>query len=138
MLQRSAIARAHLHWVLVVDQDESAAGSLARRFQERGLMAHATASGQEALRLASLRKPTLAIIDLMLRDMMGGVELARRLRELDPELAMVVTTSDRRPALEVEARRVGIVHYAHKPLDLDRLDAVMTRAIHTLERGDQG
>ena len=135
MIERSATARGRLHWVLVVDQDESVAGSLARRFQERGLTAHATASGKEALRLASLRKPTLAIIDLMLRDM-GGVELARRLRELDPELAMVVTTSDRRPALEVEARRVGIVHYAHKPLDLDRLDAVMTRAIHTLERGD--
>jgi len=137
MIERSALARGRLHWVLVVDQDESVAGSLVRRFQERGLTAHATASCKEALRLASLRKPTLAIIDLMLRDM-GGVELARRLRELDPELAMVVTTSDRRPALEVEARRVGIVHYAHKPLDLDRLDAVMTRAIHTLERGDQG
>lgn len=134
MLQHSTTARAHLHWVLVVDQDESAAGSLARRFQERGLMAHATASGQEALRLASLRKPTLAIIDLMLKDM-DGVELARRLRALDPGLAMVVTTGHRQPALEVEARRVGIVYYAHKPLDLDRLDAVTTRAIHSLERG---
>ncbi|MBI2525350.1 MAG: response regulator [Candidatus Rokubacteria bacterium] len=136
MLQRSGAPRDHLHWVLVVDRDESAADSLARRFQEQGLPAHATTSGQEALRLASLRKPSLAIIDLTVRGM-AGVELARRLRALDPELAMVVTTSDRRPALEVEARRVGIVHYAHKPLDLERLDAVTTRAIESLDRGDQ-
>jgi DNA-binding NtrC family response regulator len=124
-------------WVLVADRDESVGRALARRFQERGIEARATASGQEALSLASLGTPSLAVVDLRLADM-RGVELARRLRALDPEVTVVVTTTDKRPALEVEARRVGIAHYAHKPLDLDRLDAVTSRAIPGSAGGPRG
>jgi len=127
MLDSPAGTPGQAPWILVVDRDESAGESLARRFRGRGLAAYAAASGREALRQAQVRAPTLAIVDVRLHDM-AGVELARWLRRYDPETAVVMMTSDLRPVVEVKARQVGIVYYAHKPLDLDRLDAITAQA----------
>jgi len=38
-----------------------------------------------------------------------------------------MTTADYRPTTEVEARQLGIVQYIHKPVDLQRLDLVISR-----------
>jgi DNA-binding NtrC family response regulator len=38
-----------------------------------------------------------------------------------------MTTSDYSPATEVQSRQLGIIQYIHKPVDLQRLDRVVSR-----------
>jgi len=116
------------HWVLVADRDGSAARLLGDLIRRLGLRAYHTTRGDEALRVAEAQPMRLAIIDVALQDM-AGPELARRLRTLDPALPVVMTTGDFRPEVEVQAREAGIVHYAHKPLDDGRLEAVLRKIL---------
>ncbi|MGH7320926.1 MAG: hypothetical protein ACRELA_15045, partial [Candidatus Rokuibacteriota bacterium] len=58
-----------------------------------------------------------------------GHELAARLKAIDPGLPVMMTTGDYRPELEVMARQLGIVCYAHKPVDRRRLEAVLDKLL---------
>lgn len=78
------------------------------------------------MRLARRHRLGLAIVDVHLLDMPGR-ELIRQLRAIEPALPVVMTTGDFRPTTEVEARQLGIVQYIHKPVDLQRLDLVISR-----------
>lgn len=114
--------------MLVADRDGSAARLLGDLIRRLGLRAYHTTRGEEALRVAEAQPMQLAVIDVALQDM-AGPQLARRLRTLDPALPVVMTTGDFRPEVEVQAREAGIVHYAHKPLDDDRLEAVLRKVL---------
>jgi len=113
-------------WILVADGDEASARSVANFLLQARLRAYPTARGLEAMRLIGRFRLGLAVVDVNLLDM-PGCDLVRRLRALEPALPVVMTTGDYSPATEVEARQLGIVQYIHKPIDLQRLDRVVSR-----------
>jgi DNA-binding response OmpR family regulator len=113
-------------WILVADGDEAAARSVANFLLQARLRAYPTARGLEAMRLIGRFRLGLAVVDVNLLDM-PGYDLVRRLRALEPALPVVMTTGDYSPATEVQARQLGIVQYIHKPIDLQRLDRVVSR-----------
>ncbi len=115
-------------WVLVADADLEAAVHLAGYFSRRGFRTYHTARGEEAMLLAHSHRLLLAVIDVVLRDM-SGEALARRLKEIDPELPVLMTSGDYAPELEAAARRVGILYYAHKPADYQLIGGVVDRAL---------
>jgi DNA-binding NtrC family response regulator len=116
--------------VLIADADQAAGRSLARQFARRGFRATHTARGEQVLDLAYGGRLRVVIVDVALDDMSGHV-LVSRLKELDPSLRVLMTTSDHRPEFEVRAREIGILHYAQKPADYSRLEAIVTKAIGT-------
>jgi len=113
-------------WILVADSDEAAARSVANFLLQARLRAYPTACGLEAMRLTGRFRLGLAVVDVKLLDM-AGCDLVRRLRAVEPALPIVMTTGDYSPATEVEARQLGIVQYLHKPIDLQRLERVVSR-----------
>ncbi|HEV8674374.1 MAG TPA: response regulator [Methylomirabilota bacterium] len=115
-------------WALIADGDERAARRVAARLGRLGFWAYPTTRGDEALWLAATYPLTLAVIDTRLDDM-AGPELVTRLRRADPRLPVVVTTGDGLAESEVRARRAGIVHFAPKPLDLRRLEAIVIQTL---------
>jgi DNA-binding NtrC family response regulator len=115
-------------WVLVADGDPEAATHLAGYFSRRGFRTYHTAQGEEALLIASSRRLLLAVVDVCLLDMSGHV-LAQRLKEIDPELPVVMTSGDYAPELEAAARQVGILYYAHKPADTRLIGGVVDKAL---------
>jgi DNA-binding NtrC family response regulator len=40
-----------------------------------------------------------------------------------------MTSGDYRPEFEVRARQIGILHYAQKPTDPDRIETVVAKAL---------
>ena len=115
-------------WVLVADADVEAAVHLAGYFSRRGFRAYHTARGEEAVLLAHSHRLLLAVIDVTLLDM-SGETLARRLKAIDPELPVLMTSGDYAPELEAAARRVGILYYAHKPADYRLIGGVVDKAL---------
>ncbi|GER21867.1 transcriptional regulatory protein [Zafaria cholistanensis] len=84
--------------------------------------AHTGASALEAVRTL---KPHLALLDIHLPDV-NGLDLLQQLREVDPELDVLVISAAREADTVRRALRGGIVHYLMKPFsaaDLrDRLE----------------
>jgi DNA-binding NtrC family response regulator len=119
--------------VLIADGDQAAGRLLARQFEKRGFSATHTACGEQVLSLAHAGRLRVVIVDVTLDDMSGHV-LVSRLKEVAPSLRVLMTTSDYRPEFEVRAREIGIVHYAQKPTQYTRLEAIVTRAIGAGQR----
>jgi DNA-binding response OmpR family regulator len=113
-------------WILVADSDEASARFVANFLLQSRLRAYPTARGLDAMRIAGRFQLGLAVVDVELLDM-PGCDLVRKLRALAPALPIVMTTGDYGPATEVEARQLGIVQYMHKPIDLQRLERVLSR-----------
>ncbi len=118
--------------LLVVDTDDEAGRVLADHFSQRGFRAAHTTLGQDALDLAHAGRLRAAIVDVALRDMSGHA-LVARLKEIDPRVKVLMTAGDYRPEFEVRARQIGILHYAQKPVDPERLEAVVAKALGVLQ-----
>jgi len=73
-----------------------------------------------------------AIVDVALRDMSGHA-LVSRLKEIEPRVHVLMTAGDYRPEFEVRARQIGILHYALKPADPDRIEAVVAKALGVVQ-----
>ncbi|MGH7304530.1 MAG: response regulator [Candidatus Rokuibacteriota bacterium] len=115
-------------WILVADRDETSARFVANFLLQARLRAYPTARGLEAMQLVGRFRLSLAVVDVDLLDM-SGCELVGKLRAIEPGLPVVMTTADYSPATEVQARQLGIVQYIHKPIDLHRLDRVVSRLL---------
>ncbi len=113
---------------MVADADGAAARLLAMHLTSRGLKAVHARAGRKVLSLARSGGLRLAVVDAALADM-PGYALAARLRELDPRLPILMTSADHRPELEIQARRLGVLYYAHKPVTSERVEAVVSRAL---------
>ncbi|HWC03646.1 MAG TPA: response regulator [Methylomirabilota bacterium] len=114
--------------LLVVDADDEAGRALADHLTRRGFRVGHTAVGQDALDLAHAGRLRVAIVDVALRDMSGHA-LVSRLKEVDPRVHVLMTSGDYRPEFEVRARQIGILHYAQKPTDPDRIETVVAKAL---------
>lgn len=114
------------HWIVVADADQGAANRLAGHLLHQRLRAYPTGRGGDALCFAEAHPMSLAVIDVELADMTGCL-LVAHLRAIDPALPVIMTTADFGAAIEIEARRLGIVRYVQKPFDFEALDLVARR-----------
>jgi DNA-binding response OmpR family regulator len=117
-------------WILVADADQPSARRLANHFTRQGFRAYQTPRGEEAVLVANSRRLSLAVIDVALNDM-PGTTLAARLKAIEPALPVVMTSNDHRPELEAEARKVGLLFYAHKPTSHRLIGEVVEKALRS-------
>ena len=105
--------------VLFIEDEPGLQQAYARFFRDSYEMAFA-ASGTDGVRTAEVFHPDVLVLDLRLPDT-DGVDLLRMLREAQPVLPVVITTSyaSLKPVLEV----LGLGHsgYLVKPFQLDQL-----------------
>jgi CheY-like chemotaxis protein/two-component sensor histidine kinase len=124
--------------VLVVDDNEDAANSLADVLRLTGHHAEVAFSGAKALQAATDLDADLVLLDIGLPDM-DGFEVARRLRRIvrrDCRLVAVTgygTAEDTRRSLEA-----GFDEHVVKPVMSETLAAVIHRAQGTNAAGEEG
>ena len=115
-------------WVLIADADEASRRLLGLHLRERGLSTIETPSGFDAMSAARTTPVALAVIDVKLEDM-AGQALVGTLRSMYPTLSVVMTTAEEQRCMEIHARKVGIVHYATKPVTFDTIAEIALRAV---------
>jgi len=120
--------------VLIIDDDEVFHTRLRRAFEVRGWEAHAAASGEEALACARETGPDLAIVDLRMPGE-SGLDVVRKLRELDATASIMVLTGYGSIATAMESVRRGADHYLTKPVDVDQILAAY-QALNSSSPGD--
>lgn len=89
------------------------------------------AGGAEALDIYRMSggEISLVLTDIMMPKM-GGVELARALRQINPRAKIVASTGQATEACEAELRSIGVRVILHKPYDAGKLLAVVHEEIH--------
>jgi two-component system, response regulator RegA len=117
--------------LLLVDDDENHCWALRRAFESRGYAVRAANSVPQALSLVEGWTVRYAVVDLRMPGP-SGLTLVPRLKMVNPETRIVVTTAYSSIATAVEAIKLGAVYYLAKPVDADMVEAAFYRV-----RGDE-
>ena len=118
------------HVILVVDDEEAQRTVLAGFLRKRGFEVLASAGVDDALKLAASRTIDLVLTDLKMSGK-TGVDLLNGIREINPEVPVVLMTAFGTVAAAVDAMKRGAADFLTKPIDLDQLEVLVGR---TLER----
>jgi two-component system, NtrC family, response regulator HydG len=113
--------------ILVVDDEEIVRTSLQQWFEEDGHTVRACGEAKQALAVMREQDWDLALVDIKMPGM-DGLELQKRLHEIDPELSVVVMTAFASVETAVRALKAGAYDYVTKPFDPDALSHLLRRA----------
>ena len=118
--------------ILIVDDSAFARRTLKQILEEGGFNVEEAKDGQDAIERYYLRRPDLVLLDMVMEGM-GGLEVLRKIRELDPAAEVVIATADIQNATETEARQIGAAGYLRKPFNpqevLDTINKVLTGGV---------
>jgi DNA-binding NtrC family response regulator len=127
--------------ILIVDDVPQNLDLLADLLEPEGYQLLVASSGQEALKVARLARPSLILLDVVMPDL-GGFEVCRQLKAdaATAAIAVIFTTARDDERSVVEGFRAGGIDYIAKPL---RRDEVLARvrthlAVHRLTQDLRG
>lgn len=110
--------------LLLVDDDETFRERLAISMERRGYEVKSAANAEQARTLTEIFEPDFAVLDLKMPGE-GGLNLIPELRQLRPQLRLIVLTGYGSIATALEAVRLGAADYLTKPADADQLDRAL-------------
>jgi two-component system response regulator HydG len=117
--------------VLVVDDEPAARSGLEKLLSERFTVDTAE-DGTVALAASAEHPPDVVVTDLKMPHM-DGIELTKKLHEIDPELPVIVATALGDVTNAVHAMRAGADDYLTKPIDYDALVVAIERSLERRE-----
>lgn len=115
--------------VLIVEDELAIQDILAWRLAEEGYSCEAVTTGKEALvRLEKGPGFDLVITDIRMPGM-SGVDLLKRIRFMDPDLAVIMVTAVSDVNIAIETLKLGASDYITKPFNLEELCIAVERAL---------
>jgi FixJ family two-component response regulator len=115
--------------VAVVDDDESFASALQRRFRLLGFEVATYSSAEGFLASTTLARPDCLVLDIGLGGM-SGLDLQRRLGELGARLPIIFVTAYDSPAMRQEAQQAGCSAFFLKPVPTKLLLEAINMAVN--------
>ena len=114
--------------LLIVDDELSVRDSLAKWFHEEGYDVGTAESASDALTRLAEHSWDAALVDIKMRGT-DGIELLSRIREIDPNLVVIMMTGYASVETAVAALKNGAYDYVTKPLDPDEIAHLVKKAI---------
>jgi DNA-binding response OmpR family regulator len=122
--------------ILCIEDDRETAALIAEELTDRGFEVRLAHDGREGLAAVLKDMPDLVLCDISM-PIMSGFELLERLTALEPRFAkmpfiFLTALTDRDN--ELKGRQLGADDYVTKPIDFDRLDAIITARLAGVAR----
>jgi len=110
--------------VLYVEDETIVLFSVAEILRRRVEEVIPAINGKEGLELYHKHKPDVVITDITMPEI-NGLEMARRLKRVDPEIDIYLLSAYPQPDYLLEAIDIGVKGFLKKPLDKDRLFRIL-------------
>ena len=114
--------------VLIVDDDGSMARYLSAYLVRRHFDVSTAVSGEEAIRMFRVYDPTLVLLDVAMQGM-NGIETLERIKQIKPEVAVIMLSAQHNPELIFKASKLGADDYIAKPFDPKELDVRIAKVL---------
>src|SRR5436190_21813075 len=124
----SAPASRRVPKIVAIDDDPLIRRTLAHFFEEKGYTLFVVEDGVTGLETVQRERPDVVVLDNVLPDL-GGLEVLKKIREFDRYLPVLFVTAQGTSRTAIEAMKLCAFDYLPKPLDLDRLDQQVQRAL---------
>lgn len=108
--------------VLLVEDDDRLASSVASQLRQAGFAVDVVASGEDALRESAISPYDAIVLDLQLPDL-DGVEICRRLRKRGTPVRIIMATARDGVADRIAGLDTGADDYLVKPYSVQELTA---------------
>ncbi len=112
--------------ILIVDDEQRYADMLARRLELRKLRCKACYDGRAAIKMVAREHFRMVILDLRLPDLYG-TEVLTQIKTSRPETAVIILTGHGTERDREQCMARGAHSFMNKPLDIDRLVAIMAQ-----------
>jgi DNA-binding response OmpR family regulator len=117
--------------MLIVDDDLSVREVLTEYFETRGYAVSTAADGHDAAAAFTHQRPDVVLLDMRMPGM-DGLQVLKRLREIDADVAVIMVTANEDLELARETLTVGAFDYVAKPFDFEHLaQAVSAAVVHS-------
>src|SRR5512138_2099987 len=126
--EQDVVVSPDLGSVLIVDDEFSMRDSLVHWFEKDGYRTGSAQDGREALQRLDEQDWDTVLLDIKMPGM-DGLELQRRIRDVDPDLPIIMITAFASVDSAVEALKHGAFDYVTKPIDPDELSHLVRRAV---------
>jgi two-component system nitrogen regulation response regulator GlnG len=113
--------------LLVVDDEASVCYSFRRVFGVEGITVLTAGTAAEGLELVRRQRPDVVVLDLQLPDR-SGLDVFRDIQTLDPRRPVIFVTAHGTTDAAIEAMKGGAFDYLVKPVDLERMSQLLSRA----------
>ncbi len=113
--------------ILLVDDETGILDTLQILFRSEGYEVTTASSGKAALASIESAKPDIVLTDIRMPGA-GGLDVLKRAREVDPEMAVILMTAQASLQSAVRAVNEGAYYYLQKPFANDELLAICQRA----------
>jgi DNA-binding NtrC family response regulator len=114
--------------ILVVEDEAPTRNGLCDLLNDWGYDAKAVEDGIAALRRVSTFRPSLVIADLIMPNM-DGLELLRRLQQELSHISVIILSGRGTVETAVQAMREGAYDFLTKPVDIQRLQILIEKAL---------
>ncbi|MCL6565761.1 MAG: sigma-54 dependent transcriptional regulator [Acidobacteriia bacterium] len=114
--------------VLIVDDEAVVRDSLSKWLREEGYEVGTAENATEALKQMVAQRWDLALVDIRMPGT-DGIELQKRLRQIDPDLIVIIITGYASVETAVQALKQGAYDYVTKPFDPDDIAHLIRNAI---------
>lgn len=114
--------------VLVVDDEPVITKSCERILRHQGMEVEVATSGYDGLELTEKNKFDAVLLDLKMPNI-GGMEVLRRVKEVQPEAIVIIITGYPSLGTAVEAMKLGAFDYVVKPFRPTELTEAVKKAL---------
>jgi DNA-binding NtrC family response regulator len=116
--------------IMIIDDEAFIRENVDRILREDGYQVLSAPDGMTARQLVGEEEVDLALLDLNLGKE-NGLDVLKTLREIDPELLVIVITGYGSVESAVAALKLGAFHYMKKPFKADALRVIVKLALQT-------
>lgn len=110
--------------ILVVDDEVEACNVLNEFLSSKGHEVFTALDGPTALKEVQKVKPHMVLLDMIMPGM-GGVDVLKKIKELDPHISVVMVTVVADQEQAKKTLELGAFDYITKPVDLKYLENVV-------------
>ena len=114
--------------ILVVDDDQVVGKSFERVLTNKGYRVDTALSGREAFEKYAGADFDMVFTDMRMPDQ-DGLDVARRIKEMNPWLPIVVVTGYGTQETEAKAKAIGVAEFLQKPLTPSMIEDVAARVM---------
>jgi len=119
--------------IMHVEDDTSVRESLMRFLKRRFDTIFTAKDGQEGLEMYKANRPDIVITDIQM-PVMDGIEMAKKILEINPDAVIVITTAfNEKPYID-KASEIGIFEYLKKPVVKEDLTLTLRKCAERISK----
>lgn len=114
--------------LLVIDDEPNIAYSIETCLASDTLKVISANTAKKGIQMVRDQKPDAILCDVRLPDM-SGLDAYQEIKRIDPRVPVIIITAYARTETAIEAMRTGAFEYLLKPVDFNRLQDVLKKAL---------